>query len=169
MSEQHATWIYQARRVATQANVAGGAVKVDISLAGGQIARLISAFVSNSGTNDMTLAVADEGNNTLFNGGTIASGAARGSSWPNIGTATVHSNIANSTGVVIPSGTKLAIYQTGAGAQNDTLTIAIVLELFNLSTIPTWDKSRSTNAADVTIAASTISAANTLTPGRLWT
>jgi len=162
------TWIYQARRVATQANAAGGAIKIDISVASGQIARLICAYVANSGTNDMTILLLDEDAANACVLGTVASGAARTANLPTIGLSVTNANFATSEGFIIPSGAMLSFGQTGAGAQNDTMTVYICLELFNNSTIPTWSKARSTNEANVTLAASTISTANEITPGRLW-
>lgn len=164
------SWIYQARRVATQANAAGGAMTIDITLAAGQLARLIACRVNNSGTNGLVINENDEDNATGFNMMVVGSGAATAGYIPSIGTAANASgNVGNSSGFVLPSGAELTISQTVAGIQNDTLTIYIVLELFNLPTIPTWSKARSVNQADVTLAASTISAANTLTAGRIWT
>jgi len=162
------TAIYQARCVTTQANAAGGAIIVDISLAAGQIAKLIYLSASNSGTNDIEIALLDEDNASSSSLGYCASAAANMLRVPSIGSAaTGGGNRISSIEVIIPSGAKLSVIQSGASVQNHTLTIAIGLELFNDFTIPTWSKARSTNAADVTIAASTISAANTLTAGRV--
>ena len=152
-------WLYQARRVATQANVAGGAVKVDITPAAGQTLKLIAADMINSGTNAAICSILDEDNaaatNILAN---VASGAATRYSLPSIGSAaTATGNATNSTDVIIMAGQKLSFWQSGAGAQNDTLTVAVVLELIGSGVEPTWSKARSTNEADVTLAANTIS------------
>lgn len=164
------SWIYQARRVATQANAAGGAQKIDISIASGQLARVISAKCLNSGTNGISIFLADEDNANHCGLSTIGSGAGTYISLPAApGSNTSSTANADAKGMLLAAGQKLSFEQTGAGAQNDTFTIAITLELFNKMDAPTWDKSRSTNAADVTLAASTISAANTLTTGRIWT
>ena len=166
---ENISWIYQARRVATQANAAGGAIVIDISLASGQCGRLIAAYTNNSGNNSLYVEIQDEDNAYTTSIGSVGAAAANTLRLPSIGSAaSATGNVANSTGLIIPSGAKLTFRQAGAGVQNDTLTVGIVLELFNLPTVPTWSKDRSTNAADVTLAASTISAANTLVSGRLW-
>lgn len=159
------TFIYQARRVATQANVGGGPVIIDVSLATGQIARIIGGRALNSGTNTALGYIIDEDNAVTTTIGTTTSGAGSNSQYPSIGSgATATANIASSVDFILPAGAKLSFQQSGAGAQNDTFTVALILELLNDPTIPTWDKSRSTNPADVTLAASTISAANTIQP-----
>ena len=165
------SWIYQARRVATQANAAGGAVVVDISLASGQIARIISIRGLNSGNNGISCLIVDEDNATHAQLASISAAGGANFNLPAavLAGAATTSSMAQSSGFILASGQKLTIMQSAAGAQNDTMTICITLELFNLPTVPTWSKDRSTNAADVTLAASTISAANTLTAGRIWT
>ena len=155
-------WIYQARRVATQANAGGGSVRADISVATGQVARLITSHVVNSGTNGLNLWKRDEDAANAVYLGSVASAAATNASLPNLGTSTASANVAFSHGMLISPGQTLSFDQTVAGAQNDTITIAIELELYNLPTLPTWSVARSTNAADVTLADSTISEANTL-------
>ena len=150
--------LYQARRVATQANAAGGAVVIDITPAAGQTIRLISLVATNSGTNDMVVETVDEDNARSGYFGAVASAAAVKINLPTIGAAgSSSSNLATSENLRIPVGEKLVVKQSGAGAQNDTLTVAVVLELIGNGTEPTWSKARSTNEADVTLAANTIS------------
>ena len=164
MAGKNVWWLYQARRVATQANVAGGAVTVDITVAAGQTAKLIAVYGANSGTNSLFIVGVDEDNNASFSLAGVGSAAANILRAPNVGSVgSASNNLLYSDGFIIGPGQKLSIYQSGAGAQNDTLTVAVVL-LLSTFTEPTWDKSRSTNAADVTLAASTISAANTKQP-----
>ena len=155
-------YLYQARRVATQANVGGGAVIVDIALGAGQVGWIELSTFTNSGTNGLFVDVLDEDNMIVGRLAGIASAAGNALRVPSIGTAASASlNVNESVRRYLGPGMKWSIYQTGAGAQNDTLTVAVTLFL-STNTEPTWDKSRSTNAADVTLAASTISVANTM-------
>ncbi len=156
------TWIYQARRVATQGNAAGGAIVIDIAVA--QPARLISCLGFNSGSNTVSIDIVDEDNALTCRLGSV--GAAPGTicSVPRTYTSSLSSPQITSVGVFIAPGQKLSCYQSNAGAQNDTLTVALVLELFNSPEEPTWSKDRSTNATDVTLAANTIS--TSITRGR---
>lgn len=156
-------YLYQARRVATQANAAGGAIKIDITVAAGQVAKLIGVSMINSGTNGILVNALDEDGVTQIQRiASVGSGAGTYISLPTIGSvATATQNMATSEGLLIGPGSSLALDQTGAGAQNDTSTIGIML-LLSTNTEPTWSKARSTNQADVTLAASTISTANTL-------
>ena len=156
-------WMYQARRVATQANAAGGKVLVDIAVPSGTVARLVVARADNSGTNSIAWRLYDEDDELMATLGVVGSAGATNLSVPTIGTAPATNNNIHSLGQLIPPGAKFTAEQSGAGAQNDTLTIAIIL-LMSSPVEPTWVKTRSTNVADVTIAASTISAANTLQP-----
>ena len=160
-------WLYQARRVATQANVAGGAVIVDISPAAGQTVRLVSLGARNSGTNTLNIFIYDEDNAINPYQAYLANvGSAAGNTFhlPSLGSAaSASANIESSQNIYVAAGQKLSIVQTGAGAQNDTLTVAVTLVLIGSSVEPTWDKSRSTNAADVTLSASTITS-NVVTP-----
>jgi len=157
-------YLYQARRVATQANVAGGAVKVDITVASGQVAKIVWASALNSGNNSIAMAINDEDNaRTVYLGGTGAAATIDvhlPQTPASAATALVDGSAATSVGGLIGPGSSLSFEQGAAGAQNDTITVAVVL-LLSTSTAPTWSVARSTNAGDVTLAASTISAANT--------
>ncbi len=169
MSEEQATWIYQARRVNTQTNAGGGALRTIITLASGQLARIVQCAVIGpaSVTSTLIITVFDEDGmeyGRLFN---CLAGASNVGRLPSIGSGgTATGNIANSTGLVLPAGATLA-FDGSVAIQNETLTVGIVLELLNLPTVPTWATTGS--AGTPSLAASTISAANTLTPGRLWT
>ena len=158
-------YLYSARRVATQTNVAGGAVVLDIALAAGQVARLVSLQVLNSGTNSLTVNTTDEDDVVHCYYASAASAAAVNYSLPTTtnasATATGDGTLAASLFLWFGPGMKLTVAQSGAGADNDTLTVAVTL-LLSTSSEPTWSKSRSTNAADVTLADSTISAENTM-------
>lgn len=157
---------YNARRVATQANAGGGAVIVDISPPTGQAYILQAVRGANSGTNGLVCVLADEDFATILTLAEIGSAAGVKFNLPSPGaSASSTGNIANSYGLIISKGQYLRIYQTGAGAQNDTLTVSLYLEPLNpgASTTPTYSVAASTNAGDVTLAASSITDGNTLT------
>lgn len=159
-------YFYNDRRVTTQANAAGGAIILDITPPTGQAYRLVALRAVNSGTNTITITLNDEDNATTAALAEIASAAGTKCHLPSIGAAaTATGNTINSQDLIISKGQSLSVYQTGAGVQNDTLTVGFVFEVLNpyASTAPTWSKARSTNQGDVTIATSTISSANTLT------
>lgn len=167
--EEALSWIYQARRIAQQTNAAGGAITIDIAANAGQIIRLLALKALNSGNNGLYVNVYDEDNALANKYAIIGAAAATTCHLPAIGTdASTSNNNASSIDLILAPGEKLSIVQSGAGVQNDTLTVAVKMELFNVRTSPTWDKSRSTNQADVTLAASTISTANTTMIGRVW-
>jgi len=157
-------WLYQARRIATQGNVAGGLVVLDIALSAGQVAKLISCHAeSNATAHSLYMDINDEDDAQHARlariTGAIASVAV---DIPSQGTsATASLNVADTTNLLVGPGQKLVARTNEAGAQNDTLTVAMTL-LLSTPTQPTWSKARSANEADVTLAASTISAANTL-------
>lgn len=160
-------WIYQARRKATDAAAAGNPIIIDISLATGQIGVLRSAFVQQvtAGVHTLYITLLDEDNAHFAKVGVVAAAAANSFLYvPSIGaSAAASDNVMNSTGLVIPPGSKLSCYTAGASANaNDTLEVGIILELYNLSTEPTWSVARSTDVANITLAASTISTANTM-------
>lgn len=155
--------MYTARRVATQANAAGGAIVVDITCAAGQMMRIESAYAANSGTNTLQMKVHDGDNAMRAYLANVGSAASNYLSIPSPGAAASASgNLVDSKDLYVLAGEKFTIMQGAAGAQNDTMTIAVVIELYGSAAEPTWSKARSTNEANVTLAASTISAANTL-------
>lgn len=152
---------HQVSRTSTQANAGGGKMLIDISFATGQAAILRSAYTANSGTNTLNNLILDEDNNTVCYLGGAASAAGTSNSYPSVGTVTdATGNKMNSTDLLISPAQVISMQQTGAGAQNDTLRVYLNLELFGNYTTPTWSKARSTNQADVTIAATTISDVN---------
>ena len=155
-------YLYQANRIAQQTNGAGGAILVDLTLAAGQVAYLITATGKNSGTNSIVIYTRDEDNATNTDLGVVASGAATVLTAPRTYTGTTTSGYTiTSHGLMIGPGQKLCFEQGGAGVDNDTLGVRVTL-LLSTPDIPTWSVARSTNPGDVTLAASTISAANTL-------
>lgn len=158
------SWLWQSRIVFTQTNAAAGAMKVDYSAASGQVIRLVSADAVNSGNNSLLITVRDEDNaahiNILAN---ISAAAGTRACLPSIGSvATTTANSINSKGLLLLPGQKLCFEEGAAGAQNDTLTIALGFLLYHLATEPTISKARSTNAADVTQGTDSISDANDL-------
>lgn len=153
---------YTARRVATQSNAAGGAIIVDISPATGQTFELIDLRVANSGNNTLSIYKVDEDNADAAPYGGVGAAATNVLSLPSFGSVASNSgNLIDSRGARIVQGQKLTCRQANAGAQNDTMTIAVTLKLTGSKATPTWSKARSTNEADVALATSTITAANT--------
>ena len=158
-------WLYQARRQATNTNAAGNPIIIDISLAAGQVAKLVKGFVQQSTTATHTLLAIhnDEDNVGPPIAYVAAAAAASEVRLPSIGTAAnASANIMSSQGLMLGPGEKLTCQTGGASAAaNDTLAVSVSL-LLSTPTIPTWDTTRSTDTAQITLAASTISAANTL-------
>ena len=161
------TFIYQARRVCTNANAAGNPIVFNITMATGQVARLIALLgvQVTAGVHTLLSYLNDEDNASYANLANIAAAANTSFEIPSIGAnATTSANITNSLGLVIPAGAKLNIQTYGASAQaGDTLTVGMILELLNDPTLPTW-AATGTDSANFTFAASTISDANTLIP-----
>lgn len=157
--EEYAIWIYRA--VITQANIAGGAIVLDLVPALGDEFIPLWVEAVNSGTNTLQIGELDEDNNIHLMVA-VASAAASSASIPRAS----QSDSADSarTGYPYPipirghaSGAVshgLTIRQTGAGAQNDTLTIQV--RGLVKGRAPSVGKDRSTNQADVTIATPTI-------------
>lgn len=147
-------WVY--RSVTTQANAGGGAILLDIEPAEGDQMVLAYLVATNSGTNGFLLRVYDEDNNTGGQFGTVASAATTIVRLPASGDpATTDDNVADSSFLLVRGDNLFTIQQTGAGAADDTLTLSMAWYLEN-NTIPTVDKSRSTNPNDVTIATPTV-------------
>ena len=155
-------YLYQARRVATQANAGGGAIIVDVALASGQIARgVMGRVILGSANNGISLNVVDEDNSAAVFIGTVATGANRNAQFPSVGQTVGMDNASFTGNLYLGPGQKFSSANMGVGAAGDTMTLAIQMWL-NTPVEPTWSKERSTNPADVTLAASTISAANTM-------
>jgi hypothetical protein len=147
IQDDRKVWMYRA--VATQANAAGGAIALDITPGAGNFIELIVGHVKNSGTNGINGYVYDSANNTVTNFAYANSGAGTSQNYPSIGSsAGASGNFSNSVGLRVYGTDKFSILQAGAGAQNDTLTIAIRCYC---KSAPTISKARSTNAADVTL------------------
>lgn len=154
--------IYQARRVAQQTNAGGGAIVIDI--AAETPFEILGVRALNSGNNSIIVATYDEDNAFGVQWANVGAAAGTSAYLPSVGsTAGAAANIAQSTKCTVPPGSVLAAAQGGAGVQNDTLTLYVVLKFpitAQLGDI-TWSVARSTNFTDVTLAASTISDANT--------
>lgn len=162
-------WLYQAQRVTTNTNAAGGQILIDITVPAGTTAKLIAlnAYMVTTGTHTFYAYLEDEDftgtNHNVLLANTGAAAASKAFALPSIGTASNASgSIANSLGLLIGPGSSITIDAAAAsGVANDHVDIFVIL-LMSTPTAPTWSKARSANAADVTIAASTISTANTL-------
>jgi len=135
---------------------------VDLAVPSGVTAQVI-AFCAANGVinNDLELNLLDEDNNGQRLG-YAATGATITLRIPSPGAvATATNNAIATLGLILGPGSKLSAAQSTASAATATLTISVWL-LMSAEVQPTWDISRSTNAGSVTLAASTISAANTL-------
>ena len=158
-------YLYQATRVATDANAAGNPTKLDIAVNTGQIAKLVSCEITWSATGNHGLALVTRDEDNVLTGEWASSGAlaAGNVTIPGIGANQTTTDLnGNSTGLLLGPGMKLSVEQTGASANaNNTLTVALVL-LLSTSTEPTWSHARSTDTANITLADSTISAENTM-------
>lgn len=160
-------WVYTARRIAQQTNAGGGAIAIDITCAAGQAVMLGALSAFNSGNNGLYGQLVDEDNAEHSTFASIGAAAATKFRVPSGGgAASSTGNIIDSNALYIPEGIKLTIGQTAAGVQNDTLTVAVTLILpisaASDGSDVSWSTARSTNPGDVTLAASTISSANTM-------
>jgi hypothetical protein len=164
-------YVYQARRVATQANAGGGAMVIDISPT--VLARVLQMQIASAGANhSMAIRSYDEDNAVAGYLASVGSVANPFMVIPSVGVAaTASGNIRDTTNLHVAPGMKLTAMTLEAGAQNDTLTTAVTMLLpitaASDGSDVTWSKARSTNEADVTLADSTISAANTMQAVRL--
>lgn len=152
---------YHARRVATQGNAAGGAIVLDLTCTVPFYVLRLSAI--NSGTNTLRVAIGDEDGNTIAMWGSLSSAAANNLTIPRSYTATTSTIVIDSSHLLsnlVAPGSTLTVFQSEAGVQNDTLAVSIQCLMQRQEPL-TWDKSRSTNAANVTLATSTISTTNT--------
>jgi len=153
-------YLYQARRVFTNTNAAGGAMYVDIQVPSGTVAQLVLCYGTQTtlGTHVLGCRVYDEDNAQTANLAYIGTAATNNFSIPSVGTAAnTNGNFNNATGFLLGPGMKLTVYTPEASAQdNDTLTVAISL-LLSTNNEPTWSVARSTNAGDITEGVNTIS------------
>jgi hypothetical protein len=160
----HERYFYMAQRVAQQTNAAAGMIVIDLGVPTGQLYRLESARMLNSGNNTAVCTIVNEDLGTMK---TLAEiGAAAGTKWslPSIGSAASASgNISSSIDCYITKGQYFRAYNSNAGVQNDTVTLSVCFEVLNSNATmtPTWSVAASTNPSDVTLADSTISDANT--------
>jgi hypothetical protein len=159
-------YLYQARRVATNASANGNPIILDIAIPTGVVAKLQAGYVlqTTAGTHALSVTLLDEDNALMGNYGSAATAASLNLSLPvPFSTAAATGNGANSVGMMIGPGQKLTFATTGASANaNDAMTVGLVL-LLSQPIEPTWSYARSTDAANITLADSTISAENTLT------
>lgn len=154
-------WLYQACRVNTQTNAGGGTLRTRISMPAGMVGRLVSMAVIGAASVTAILAVVktDEDLTSIHNMAYIAAGASRSAYLPSIGSsAGSNANIADTGGMMIGPG-EILYSETSVVLQNETLAVGVVL-LLSAPTLPTWDTIGS--AGTPSLAASTISAANTL-------
>lgn len=155
-TEHWAIWAHQS--VFTQANAAGGAIVVDFTPGQGDAMVVLHANGLNSGTNTIQIAAYDEDNNriTVYSG--IASGATTRGAIPqtvsNSATSSATIDSSDPDSRLFHGDDKFTIEQTGAGAQNNTLTINIRAKIRGRP--PAISKARSTNQADVTQGVPTI-------------
>ena len=154
-------WLYQARRINTQTNGAGGALVTRISFPAGQVGKILACTVTGTASAGSTLSAfrQDEDGNNVAKLGAMAAGASRTLALPTVGAvATTNDNVVETNEMLFGPGEFLT-FPTTAALLNETETVAIVL-LLSTPTIPTWDTTGS--AGTPSLAASTISAANTL-------
>ncbi len=148
--------LWQYRVSVAQANGAGGAITVDIVAVAGESMKVQLAMGLNSGTNGLVIQLTDTGDNLITEWLNIASGAGTKGVIPRMeNDLTASSFRSSSHDIWIREQDKLTIRQTGAGAQNDTLVVA-VRAFLSCAERPIVLKARSTNAADVTIATPTL-------------
>jgi len=153
-------WLYQGRRVNTQTAGAGGALRTNISFPAGQVARLLHMKICGPAQagSATTIGIYDEDVAECGLLGYVGATASVFVTLPSIGGAPAHSNYMNSMGLLLGPGESLGV--TASAADNtQTLTIGIVL-LLSTPVEPTWGTTGS--GGTPSLAASTISAANTL-------
>ena len=141
----------------TQANVAGGAVRVDIVPGAGSSITALYAGATNSGTN----AILSRVMTALASGAEVVRLQSIGSGAGTIAFLAAGAAGTNSTntsqggfgpgGLPVAGTQTLQIGQTGAGAQNDTFRLLITVRV--KGALPTVSKANSTNQADVTVTA----------------
>ncbi len=144
-------WIY--RSSTAQANAAGGAIVLTFKPADGDTMLLISAIGVNSGTNSLRMERLDEDDNRAFMYVDVGSGAGSAATLPRAKIEATSSQIGDSTPLetrLIRGDDYFSIRQLGAGAQNDTLIVAI-RALLPDHVAPVISKAESTNQANVTI------------------
>jgi len=157
-------YLYQARRVCT-AGVGGGAMRVRINVPANTVYRLgwVQTVGPASAGSNTQVSVYDE-NDAATTLGTSAAAANSNLFIPQNGatgtTSVASGSMGNTLGLLFGPGQKI-VFSCSTSLQNETLTVAVCL-LSSTDTIPTWDTTGS--VAPVVLAASTISAANTMQP-----
>ncbi len=152
-------WFYRA--VFTQTNGAGGAIVVDVVPVAGMSMIIVNCFAENSGTNGLVMRRVDEDN--IFSGQYLSVASAAGTKGiiPQVSDRGVTDDSIMSSESTearfFRANDKFAIVQTGAGAQNDTLTVSLRAFL-SCAERPIVSKGRSTNQGDVTIGTPTVDA-----------
>ena len=152
-------YLYQARRVNTSGGA--GALVTRISMNAGQVGKLVSYTVTGPASAGATLDIVVYDEDGALNAplANCAAGANRRMSLPTVGTAATASlNFQESNGLVLGPGEELSSLAS-TSLITETLTIAVVL-LLSTPDIPVWAITGS--VAGSALAASTISAANTL-------
>lgn len=139
-----------------QGNAAGGAVKVDITPGGSASGFYVTQMnATNSGTNTLTVRIYDNVSalDTLFIPGSLSSAAGVNLNLPAQGTTpqtSTNSPSSNQPYGLETSGTEVyAVEQSGAGAQNDLITVQLKIWFYGV--LPTFSVARSTNAGNVTL------------------
>jgi len=158
------TFMYHARRVNTQTNAGGGALQTNIAMNTGQVGIVRSMLVIGSASAGATLLgiVYDEDANISNQYANAAAGASRVLCLPSIGSAaTADNNRSNSQNLVL-TGAQYIGWSSSAALQNETEQVNVTIELLNDPTLPVWSTTGS--AGTPSLAASSISAANTLIP-----
>lgn len=146
VAQMNATW--------TQANAAGGAVKIEVQPGAGSSFEVLSSKSLNSGTNTIEHAI-----ETALNGTLVATYVAIGSAAGVVGSLPQSTTNSSSSSRLVASlrpplvaGTQAwEIFQGAAGAQNDTLQILMLIRV--KGALPTVSKANSTNQADVSVTA----------------
>jgi len=153
--------IWAFRAVYTQANAAGGAIVVDFTAGAGNTMILMHAKGINSGTNGLLIVRVDEDNNDSITLANVVSAAAATGTTPTSRAQTTTTASGTTidvtdwlTRLFAGGQEKLTVRQDGAGIANDTLTVDV--RFLVRHGVGARDKSRSTNAADVTETVPTI-------------
>jgi len=158
------TFIYQARRINTQTAAGPAALYTRVSMNPGQIGRFIASYVVGAASAGAPLLqyMYDEDNAIAAQLTNIAAGASRSACLPSVGTvSTGNSNLTNSQGLILAPG-QFFVTSTSVSLNTETLTVFFECELLNDPTLPVWDTTGS--GGTPSLAASTISVANTLQP-----
>ena len=139
----------------TQANVAGGAIVVEIVPGSGNAFIVTASKVTNSGTNTLRQEIESGLAGASMNRySELASGAGNISSVPQSAANGASSGALTAsipTPALVPGTLAWKIYHTGAGAQNDTLRVQMLIRV--KGALPTVSKANSTNQADVSVTA----------------